>query len=81
MIMLIDPKTSVTIKKVSRSSLGDGAYPCYQLTAINESGDFRLIFCCTAESYLLLSPKIKRYKAVNLLRQYMETAQYPVFET
>ncbi len=79
--MLIDQKTSVTIKKVSRSSLGDEAYPCYQLAAINELGDFRLIFCCTTESYLLLSPKIKRYKAVNLLRQCMETARYPVFET
>lgn len=78
--MLIHQKTFVAIKKVSRRALGDEDYPCYQLIAINESGDFRLIFCCTAESYLLLSPKIKRYKAVNLLRQHIETARYPVFE-
>lgn len=78
--MLINQKPSVIIKKVSRKNLDDTAYPCYQLVAINESGDFRLIFCCTANDYLVLSGRAKKYQIKNLLRRYLETAKYPVFE-
>lgn len=78
--MLIHQKTFVAIKKVSRSYLDGAAYPYYKLTAINESGDYRLIFCCSANEYLVLNGKVKRYQVVNLLRRHMETARYPVFE-
>ncbi len=79
--MLINQKTSVVIKKVSRKILGDVDYPCYQLVAMNESGDYRLIFCCTAESYILLNARVKRYQAINALRRHLETSPYPIFET
>ncbi len=78
--MLIHQKASVAIKKFSRSYVDGAAYPYYKLMALNESGDYRLIFCCSASEYLVLNGKVKRHQAVNLLRRHMETARYPAFE-
>ena len=60
----------------------DDEYPFYLMKQVlTEAGnDYCLLFCLSAESYIILNPKVKRYQAIKAIQRHIETADYQVFE-
>jgi hypothetical protein len=81
--MIIEKQKSVRTRQVAPSyQWQDDDYPFYLARPIKtEAGnDFSLLFCLSAESYIILLPKQKRYQIIKAMQQYLETADFPIFE-